>query len=60
MKSSHIERKLTRAAGGTLCRCGGPAVYIAHWTGRRAKCLKALCEIHGRAYAIRWDLELPE
>jgi hypothetical protein len=40
--------------------CGGPAVYSAESRWGDNLRVRALCEIHGRAFAIRWDVELPE
>ncbi len=67
-KAAAVKRQLQRTTGG-LCRCGGPRVYVAFLSfdsrninGKRIRVqqIRSFCEIHGRAYAVRWKLELPE
>lgn len=59
-----IERDLKRARGIEFCHCGGAAIYEAQSRFRRLGVAivrsRTLCEFHGRAFAIRWELALPE
>jgi hypothetical protein len=63
--SLRIERRLTRRSiDGTLCHCGEPRVFVARSSflrkGTPVTRIRHLCELHGRAVAIRFGLEAEE
>jgi hypothetical protein len=58
-----VERKLEKAARDSLCRCGWPRRYVAtlvmQFGPRTQLRLLPLCELHGAAFAVHWNMELP-
>jgi hypothetical protein len=60
-----LARRLTRRPiDGTLCHCGAPRVFVARSSflrkGTPVTRIRHLCELHGRAVAIRFGLEVEE
>jgi hypothetical protein len=58
-------REVFRTDGPAVCHCGGVATFKTYATYRRRNNssvarTRLLCEIHGRAFAIRWNLAIPE
>jgi hypothetical protein len=60
-----LSRKLERARRDALCHCGWPRAYTATSVCSRPGRppivrIRALCELHGVAFATRWRVEIPE